>query len=83
MLRTVQSSDWRSTFGKNILTLCRHANVRNLEDANTHEFDAFVVPDDQRWRIPLIKDLIEETLNPSNLLTRDELELMMHTVCCL
>ena len=83
MIFKVQSSDYRSTFGKNILSLCRHARVRNLEDADICVFDAFPVPEDERWRIPLIKDLIEENLNPSNLLTRDELELLMHTVCCL
>ena len=83
MIFKVQSSDYRSTFGKNILSLCNHARVRNLEDADICVFDAFPVPEDERWRIPLIKDLIEENLNPSNLLTRDELELLMHTVCCL
>ena len=82
VLHTVQSHDWRSTYGKNILSLCRHANATNLEDADMSDFSVFPVPDDQKWRIPLIKYLIEESNNPSNFFNHDELELRMHTVCC-
>ena len=81
ILRRKHSNDWRSTYGKNIMTLCRQANADSLDEVNFENFHVYPVPDDQQWRIGLLKDLLYEKQHPTNL-TSDELGLMLYTLCC-
>ena len=40
-LQKTQSNDWRSTFGKNVMSLCRTANVNSLDDYIIVDIDVF------------------------------------------
>ena len=64
------------------MSLCRTANVNILHDYIMSDIDVFPVPNDQKWRISMLNDLLDEQSAPSNLLTSDEIKMMMDTVCC-
>ena len=82
LLRNKQANDWRSTFGKNSLHLAQLARVQNLCDAYSDSFTVHLVPDDQKWRVNLLRDLLDEQYNPTSNLTREEIQMIMNYVCC-
>ena len=71
MIFKVQSSDWRSTFWKNILSLCCHAMSWYVW------FWCFSCSWGPKMENPIDKILDRGKPQPI------KLELMMHTVCCL
>ena len=82
LLRNKQANDWRSTFVKNSSHLAQLARVENFCDANLDSFTVHPVPVDQKWRVNLLRDLLDEQYNPISNLTREEIQMIMSYVCC-
>ena len=58
-LLKIQENDHRSTFGQNVINICREAGVEHIEQVDTSKFTYSAVPEDQEWKISLIKELLE------------------------
>ena len=79
-----QRGDLRSTFGRNCQHIKDICNVQNVNNANLHNFQAYPVPPQDAWRLPLIEELIyirDHLINVDNLTSR-ELGLVMEQVAC-
>ena len=77
-----QKGDWRSTFGRNCMNLCREAGVVSMEQVIVDDISVNPVPAGEEWRAGLLQDLISARSSTDNLLTPAELEDMINTVCC-
>ena len=82
MLRCKQQNDWRSTYGKNVLSFCQQANVLDLGETIAEDYPVYEVPEDQKWRVSFMNEILDEIKEPSSFLTRDELEHMLEVICC-
>ena len=58
-LLKIQENDHRSIFGKNVINICKEAGVEHIEQVDTSKLSYSTVPEDQEWKISLIKELIE------------------------
>ena len=67
---------------KNSLHSAQLARVENMCDAYSDSFTVHPVPVDQKWRVNLLRDLLDEQYNLTRNLTREEIQMIMNYVCC-
>ena len=67
---------------KNVLSFCQQVNATDLGELIAKDYPVYEVPEDQKWRVSLLKEILDEIQNPSSFLTRDELEHMLEVICC-
>ena len=82
LLNSLQCSDMRSTYGRNIRNICRDAGVRRIDLVDINSIQINPVPAEQEWRIPLLADLLVNRDNNPGFLTSEELQLMVEHICC-
>ena len=82
LLHHYQKSDWRSTYGRNIMNLCHEAGVENINDVDVSSLVVNPVPEQDEWRVNLMADLLSERKNNSGLLSEEVLCHMINFVCC-
>ena len=58
-LVSIQKKDHRSTFGKNVINICKEAGVEYIDQVDLTKMTYSTVPDDQIWKISLIKECLE------------------------
>ena len=84
LLYRKQKYDHRSIFGKNYMYVSELCGTHNISEANVFNIEIFPVPPDEKWRTPLLVDLLrlrdgqQEVPN----LSSQELALMINNVCC-
>ena len=49
----------RSIYGRNCRNLCNDANVNTLEEVNIENISYVDLPQEESWRVPLLKELLE------------------------
>ena len=57
-LVSLQMNDHKSTFGKNVINSCKEAGVDFIEQVDVSTMAYSTVPDDQLWKIFLIKECL-------------------------
>ena len=81
-LHRVQSRDWRSTYGRNYMGICREANVNDIRLVDLSAITVNPVPQDEVWRINFLNDILDERDDESAaLLSDEELAQVLHFVC--
>ena len=79
--------DARSVTGSNFRKLMLLCGKNSINDINSQDIDGLVyrqIPNNEEWRIGLVKDLIEIKTNPEMLLpgfTQGEIDEMLHFAC--
>ena len=81
ILHFYQSKDNRSVYGRNIMNILRDTNVNCRSEVDLSKVMINPVPVGHEWRIPLLKDLIQERDNPSGFLSRNEIQNIMDHIC--
>ena len=81
-LHTAQSKDWRSTYGRNVMNICREAGASNLNDVNIDNIEINPIPSGEEWRIPLLMDLVAEREVSGGILALEEVNFIINLVCC-
>ena len=80
-LANLQKSDYRSTFGRNVRNICLDSKVENISDVDISDVSYVSVPDEEEWRIPLVKELLEIRAGRLlSILTEKELEKLIFAV---
>ena len=82
LLHQYQKSDWRSTYGRNIMNLCHEAGVDNIHDVDVSSLVVNPVPEQDEWRVNLLKNLMSERKNNSGFLSEEEVCHMIDFICC-
>ena len=82
VLLRYQSYDWRSTYGRNIMNICREADATDICSLDITKIKVNPVPVGEEWRVPLLKDLLYEKTSPDRFLHEDEVKLLLNFVCC-
>ena len=81
-LHRVQSRDWRSTYGRNYMGICREANVNDIRLVDLSAITVNPVPQDEVWRINFLNDILDERDDEcAALLSDEELAQVLHFVC--
>ena len=82
-LMNIQKSDFRSIFGRNCQHLCRELNVENMDEIILNNISMPIqIPESEKYRIPLLKDLVDIRQNTPDNLSIDEINCMIKFVCC-
>ena len=82
-LLNLQKCDFRSTFGRNCLSLCRELNVENMESINIKNISMPIkTPVTETWRLPQLLDLMALRNCKPDDITIDEINIMVNYVCC-
>ena len=55
----LQKTDYRSTFGRNIINICKDGGVEKISEVQLKNINYGPVSPDDSWRIPLIQELLE------------------------
>ena len=58
-LMNLQMTDYRSTFGRNVVNICKDGGVDKISEVQPQNIIYAPVPPDDSWRIPLIQELLE------------------------
>ena len=58
-LRLCQENDCRSIFGLNIRNICRRNNTENIMDCRKYAVKYFPIPENEIWRVNILKELID------------------------
>ena len=82
LLHQYQSRDWRSTYGRNTMNICRDAGVNHITEVHLSAIVVNPVPPGSEWRVNLLADILHERGNNSGLLSEDEVLTMLNSVCC-
>ena len=80
-LKNIQETDLRSTFGKNIKYATSELGASCIEMADIRNFKYSPVPQDEEWRVTLIKECLEMRAGrlESNL-TQKEISIIIDSV---
>ena len=82
-LMNIQKSDFRSIFGRNCQLLCRELNVENIENVNINSISMPIsTPEQDKYRLPLLKDLIDVRQNTPDNFSIDDINFMINYICC-
>ena len=74
-----QTNDWRSSYGRNIMNICRDAQAADINSIDINMIQVNPVPVGEEWRIPLLKDLLDYQ---DTFLSETEVKLVLNSVCC-
>ena len=78
-----QSKDWRSSYGRNVMNICREAGVVDISSVDITNITVNPVPSGEEWRVPLLRDLLLSKQRDSNsFLNMEEVDIIMNFVCC-
>ena len=58
-LMNLQMTDYRSTFGRNVVNICKDGGVDKISEVQPQNIIYAPVSPDDSWRIPLIQELLE------------------------
>ena len=58
-LKKIQEKDSRSTFGKNVLNICKELGVDNIDLVDINAFVYSPVPEGEELKVPLLKQCLE------------------------
>ena len=80
-LKKIQENDLRSTFGKNVKHIISELDATCIELANVSNFIYSPVPQDEEWKVTLIKECLEMRAGrlESNL-TQKEITFILNSV---
>ena len=83
-LFNVQKSDYRSTFGKNCMLLCREMNVSRIEDIMAKNISMPIKMEERNeWRVPFLKELLSSRQsNEITGLSVAEIQSIIDYICC-
>ena len=82
VLHKYQSKDWRSTYGRNCMNICREAGVTNISKVDMHNIKVNPVPPGEEWRVGLLKDILSERDVGVGFLTKEDIDIIIKSVCC-
>ena len=77
-----QSTDNRSCYGRNIRNICRDAGTSDISAVELTNIQVNPVPVGEEWRVPLLKDLINDQHAYDSFFTKGQTEVLMNIVCC-
>ena len=55
----LQKSDYRSVYGRNMVNICREAEVESITEVSISNIVYAPIPENQEWRCSLISELLE------------------------
>ena len=82
LLHHYQKSDWRSTYGRNIMNLCQEAGVEDLSEVDTSLLVVNPIPQGEEWRVNFLSDLLSARDGNHSLISVEEVTVLMNYVCC-
>ena len=82
LLHHYQCRDWRSTYGRNYMNICREAGVTEVSQVDLHNINVNPVPPGEEWRVGLLRDLLSERDVGPGFLTKEDIASIIKTVCC-
>ena len=83
-LFNLQKSDFRSTFGKNCLYICRELGVTSIEDVCIDNLPMpYEMDINNAWRVPVLKELlsVREGFCETDF-DKTDIQDMIHMLCC-
>ena len=83
-LRLCQEGDCRSNFGKNISGICRYNGTDEILNCKKDFIKYCDIPDHEKWRIPILQELLDLRNNTFTLsaFSKNELNDLLFYVCC-
>ena len=81
LLHRIQSCDYRSVYGRNILNILREAGSTQISDVKLDNITINPAPPGCEWRSHLLKDLLRDRFNSKCLLSLDELNQIIVDIC--
>ena len=81
ILHSIQSKDVRSTYCRNINHTLQVADVRSMSAVNFSSISINPVPPGLEWRVPLLRDLLHDRQWGSDILTKDEINIIITEIC--
>ena len=82
LLHKYQSTDNRSSYGRNIRNICRDSGSSDISTVEFTNIRANPVPVGEEWRITVLKDLISDRHAYDSFFTKGQAEILINIVCC-
>ena len=81
-LHQYQCKDWRSTYGRNHMYICTEAQVADISSVDISSIVVNPIPTGEEWRAGMLRDILTERECGDGVLTPDEVNLLLNTICC-
>ena len=82
LLHQYQCKDWRSTYGRNHMYICTEAQVADIGSVDISSIVVNPIPTGEEWRAGMLRDILTERECGDGVLTPDEVNLLLNTICC-